>query len=106
MTTAQDWPLVRPAAPASPSFGVKYRDSFHSLPAFLPPAELLADLAPPMTVDLPVRGLSAVDRISEGELEIVQSRRDMAVLARRRLIAAGAGLVIVLALVVAAFLRG
>lgn len=97
---------MRPPVPATPSFGVKYRDSFHSLPAFLPPAELLADLAPPMTVDVPISGPITLERISEGDLEIVRSRRDMALASRRRLIAAAAGLAVTLLLVAVAFLRG
>lgn len=103
VTTAQDWPLVRPPAPVSPSFGVKYRDSFHSLPAFLPPPELLNDLAPAMTVDVPISASFRADRISEGELEIARSRRAMELRSRRAMILAGFLLVVVLACVVLAF---
>jgi hypothetical protein len=105
VATAQDWPLVRPPAPASPSFGMKYRDSFHSLPAFLPPPELLGDHAPPMTVDVPIAGPITLDRISEGELEIARSRRAMELRSRRALALAGFALAVLLAVVVIAFVR-
>jgi hypothetical protein len=103
VSTAQDWPLVRPPAPLNPSFGFKYRDSFHSLPAFLPPPELLADLAPPMANDLPFEGPMTIERASDGE--IARSRRAMDLQSRRSLMIAGFALVVILACFVAAFLR-
>ncbi len=103
ISTAQDWPLVRPPAPLNPSFGLKYRDSFHSLPAFLPPPELLADHAPPMAIDLPFDGPMTIERASDGE--IARSRRAMDLQSRRQLVIAGFALVVILACFVAAFLR-
>ena len=100
ITTAQDWVLVKPSPPLSPTFGIELRSSLHSLPAFVPPRELLGDV-PPVTTDR----LSA-DRISEGEMEIVRSRRAMQRRVSWALGVAGFTLAIVAALVVIAFSRG
>jgi hypothetical protein len=68
VTTAQDWPLVRPPVPPSPTFGIPRaegaRISLHSLPAFSPPPELVDK--------------AAMERLSLGfDDEIVKSRRAM-----------------------------
>jgi hypothetical protein len=95
ITTAQDWVLVKPPPPVSPTFGMPYRSSLHSLPAFLPPRELLGD-APSVTTG----------RISDGEMEVVRSRRAMQRRVRLAMAIAGFTLVFLAALVVIAFARG
>lgn len=99
ITTAQDWVLVKPSPPLSPTFGMALRSSLHSLPAFLPPRELLGDV-PPVTTDRPSK------RVSEGEMEIVRSHRAMQRRVSWALAVAGFTLAIVAALVVIAFSRG
>ncbi len=90
VVTAQDWPLSPPQAPSTPRFGVKYRDSLHSLPAFLPPAALVADTRPP-----------TVERVTENT--IVRKWRASERRGRWFMMLAGFTLVVVVAMVVFAF---